>query len=206
MLFPELVDEVTDKVNRVFDGHMEIDLVTNGFCFPDTLQLRNLESLDSIHLSRHRIEDEENSRVFGIPVVKSSEIRGVICSLSDPAKVVFNCVLMKNGIDCTEKMAAYLEYASETGVRNTSFIGMAKSNAFCEENYIDPGNLLLTIDQRFTIWNAFCDHEYCRCSSGSYKAKKGNVRFYYRCIGSKRAPYVRQLVYTADNKDRKSVV
>lgn len=200
MLFPELVDQVIDVIAEVFDRYIETDIVTNGFNFSRIKELKHLTDLDSIHLSRHMIDDSENNKVFGIPVASAEEIREVISGLSDPAKVVFNCILMKNGICSVKTIAEYLEFAAAVNVSNTSFIGMAPANRFCIENYVDPADFDLSNDPRFSIWNRFQDHEFCKCSSGSYRAESRAVRFYYRCIGSERAPYARQLVYTADNK------
>ena len=200
MLFPELVDAVIDVIIGTFDHSIETDIVTNGVHFTRFKELKNLVHLDSIHLSRHRIDDAENNTVFGIPVASMDEIRQVVSTLSDPAKVVFNCILMKNGIDSVSAIADYLEFAADVNISNTSFIGMAPANRFCIENYVDPGRLDFRADPRFKIWNRLNDHEYCRCSSGTYHAKSRPVRFYYRCIGSEKAPYARQLVYTADNR------
>ncbi len=200
MLYPELVDEVLGVINEAFKQYIETDIVTNGFNFSEIKKLKHLDDLDSIHLSRHMINDYENNRIFGIPVVSSAEIKDIVSGLSDPAKVVFNCILMKNGIDTVERIADYLEFAADVQVSNASFIGMAKVNSFCIENYVDPAGLDFSKDPRFTIWNRFHDHEYCKCSSGSYKAESRSVRFYYRCIGNQIVPYARQLVYTADNR------
>ncbi len=200
MLFPEIIDDVIGIITEVFTEYIEIDIVTNGFRFREIGNLKHLDELDSIHLSRHMITDSANNEVFGIPVATAYTIQDVLSSLSDPAKVVFNCILMKNGIDSIEGMAAFLEFAADTGVRNTSFIGMAPVNQFCIDNYVDPACFRLMKDKRFSIWNSQQDHKFCKCSSGSYRAKKRSVRFYYRCIGSQKASYARQLVYTADNK------
>ena len=55
-------------------------------------------------------------------------------------------------------------------------------------------------DTRFHRWNEFKDHKYCCCSTGNYDAKERSIRFYYRGIGTEKAPYARQLVYTADDR------
>ena len=200
MLFPELVDDVISTVAEVFDHYIETDIVTNGFNFRKVRELKHLDRLDSVHLSRHMIHDADNNKVFGIPVASVEEIRDVVSSLSDPAKVTFNCILMKNGINSVERISEYLEFAADVNISNTSFIGMAPANNFCIENYVDPAGFDFSTDSRFEIWNRLKDHDFCKCSSGCYQAGNRSVRFYYRCIGSKRAEYARQLVYTADNR------
>ncbi len=200
MLFPKLVDDVIGTVNNVFGRYIETDIVTNGFNFRQIRDLKHMDLLDSVHLSRHMINDAENNKVFGIPVASAEEIRDVVMNLSDPARVTFNCILMKNGINSVERIAEYLEFAAAVNVSNTSFIGMAPANSFCIANYVDPSGFDFSTDPRFEIWNRLKDHDFCRCSSGSYRAENRSVRFYYRCIGSQRAEYARQLVYTADNR------
>ena len=200
MLFPELIDEIVSIISEVFEHSIEIDIVTNGFNFAQVQKLKHLDDFDSIHLSRHMISDAENNSIFGIPVATADEIRNVVSSFSDPAKVIFNCILMKDGISNVSGIAEFPEFAADVGVRNTSFIGMAPANRFCVENYVDPARFNFNEDARFLVWNRLCDHEYCRCSSGSYHAAARSVRFYYRCIGAETAPYARQLVYTADNR------
>ena len=120
--------------------------------------------------------------------------------MQDPGKVVFNCILHKDGIHSVDGMAEYLEMAAQTGVRNTSFISLIPANDYCREQFVHPDSLHLEKDERFRIWNRFHDHDFCSCSSGDYKAASGWVRFYYRAPGRAAVPYARQLVYTADNR------
>ncbi len=200
MLFPELVDDVIGVIREVYKCYIETDLVTNGFNITGIQNLKHLIYLDSVHISRHRIDDTLNNKVFGIPVATAQEIKEFISGLSDPGKIVFNCILMKEGINSVNEIADYLEFAAELKVHNTSFIGMAPANPFCIENYVDPADFDFRHDSRFTIFNRLQDHAYCKCSSGGYEAEARDVRFYYRCIGSEKAPYARQLVYTADNR------
>lgn len=199
MLYPELANEIIAITHEICGIDVEKDIVTNGTGFANILDKLDIVHLDSIHLSRHMITDNENNEIFGFSTATSDQIASVLTKMEDPAQIVLNCVLMSGGVDSTQKMAQYLEYASDLGVRNVCFIGMCRHNAFCEKNYIDPKWLDTDSDGRFHIWNEFCDHDYCSCRSGSYDAANGGIRFYYRRIGEKKAPYARQLVYTADN-------
>lgn len=200
MLFPEIANEIIKSVHRICNQGTEIDLVTNGTGFSTICDTLNMELLDSVHLSRHMISDKDNNEVFGFKTANTSVIKKIVAELKDPAQIVLNCILMKSGIESEEDLASYLEYASSIGIRNVSFIGLSKHNSFCETHYVDPGKLILSRNPRFHIWNTYHDHGFCRCSSGSFDASNGSVRFYYRSIGSQNAPYARQLVYTADNR------
>ena len=200
MLFPELANEIIGITHEICGSHVEKDIVTNGTDFVNILDTLDIEHLDSIHLSRHMITDSENDAMFGFFTATSEEIASVLSRMDNPTQLVFNCVLMAGGIDTTQRICHYLEFASGLGVRNVSFIGLSRHNDFCVKNYIDPWQLDLTSDARFHIWNKYHDHEYCSCSSGSFDTGDQSIRFYYRRMGDKKAPYARQLVYTADNR------
>ena len=200
MLFPDLANEIIGITHEICGSQVEKDMVTNGTGFAGILDSLDIDHLDSVHLSRHMITDRENDAVFGFSTATSDEIKSVIAKMDDPAQIVFNCVLMAGGVDTTQRISHYLEFASGLGVRNVSFIGLSRHNEFCEDNYIDPRQLDMKHDARFHIWNEYHDHEYCSCSSGSYDAGNGSIRFYYRRMGEKKAPYARQLVYTADGR------
>ncbi len=201
MLDPALIDSAIDAVNEVFaSGSIEIDLVTNGYGFSGITSLRNLKYLDSVHLSRHRIADEDNDRLFCFESVRAEEAAKVIERMEDPGKIVLNCLLMEGGIDSAEEAALYMDLAVSMGVRNVSFIGMSRCNAFCEAHYVDPEELHLENVPRFMIWSRQKDSSYCSCASGVFRGRYGNTRFYCRSVGAGMAPYVRQLVYTADNR------
>ena len=87
-----------------------------------------------------------------------------------------------------------------TGVQNVSFICMFDAGQYCRDYYVSPSLLRDISDKnKFRIWNAFHDHEFCSCSSGDYQTAKGWTRFYFRCPGKQKTPALRQLVFTADN-------
>ena len=200
MLFPELVDEVALLVEEILDENVELDLVTNGTNLNQLTTLVTLNRFESVHISRHMIDDDQNEKLMGFPAPKMKDIKVLIEQLKDPAKIVLNCVMQKDGISNIEKMSEYLEKAAWAGVRNTSFVGFFMANQFCRDNYISPAEIDLNEDQRFRVWNNFHDYDYCSCCSGDYRGEHSNVRFYYRCPGTNKANYCRQFVYTADNR------
>lgn len=200
MLYPQLVDEAAMAVTDIMGTDIELDLVTNGTKWNEIPQLKMLDRFESVHISRHRTDDEGNALLMGAKTPTIQEIKELVSMLDDPAKVVLNCVMQKNGVSSASEMADYLEMAAWAGVRNTSFVGFFLANQFCKDNYISPASIDLSHDNRFRVWNRFHDYDYCSCSSGDYMAAQGIVRFYYRCPGKSRASYCRQLVYSADNK------
>lgn len=200
MLDPALLDSAISIAHDVMGGTVEIDMVTNGINLEQILSLDSLEALDSIHISRHMIQDEDNKRLMGFKPPTFANIKSFLAKLSDPARVVLNCVLLKDGINSRERAAEYLEMAAEAGIKNVSFIGLIAANKYCLNQQVDPRLIHFEDDPRFRIWNQFHDHCFCSCSSGDYKAQNGWIRYYYRMPESKGPNYTRQLVYTSYNK------
>jgi len=200
LLVPELIDGVIDIINAEIPEGIEIDMVTNGVQLEKVLCLRNLKNLDSIHISRHMILDEDNQNLMRVKTPTIEEIASVASQIEDQGKIVFNCVLQRGGVDSVEKIRQYLEMAAKAHVHNSSFIGMFYANDYCRANYVDPRELDFENQSGFNVWNHFHDYEYCSCSTGSYRAEAGTVGYYYRCPGNKKAEYARQLVYTSDNR------
>ncbi len=199
MLEPELVDAALAAVREVF-GRGEIDLVTNGTAFDRLLRLRNLAALHTVHVSRHRLTDGDNDALFGFHTATWEELRQAAAWMEDPGALVLNCLLMKGGIETLDQAAEYLERAAAAGVRMVSFIGMSRCSPYCEEHYVDPFRLGFGEDRRFRIWSRYADHDFCGCMSGSCRTGAGSIRLSVRGMGSRSAPYARQLVYTEDNR------
>lgn len=200
MLNTALIEDIVVVVKKSLDSKVELDMVTNGINLDVLPKLRGIQRFSSIHISRHGITDEDNEKLMGWKSPTEQELRELVHKMPDPGMITFNCVLQKGGVSDLESMADYLEMSARIGVLNTSFIGLFLTNDYCMKHYISPAELDFSKDSRFRLWNHFHDYQYCQCSSGDYLSQNGYVRFYYRCPGNRTAPYVRQLVYTADNR------
>ena len=200
MLFPELVDEVAGAAFEILGPDVRLEMVTNGTNLKKLPELKHLDRFTSVHISRHRAEDEENAALMGFSAPSAGEIRELVSRLPDPGQIVFNCVLQKRGVETVEDAAAYLEMAAKAGVQNTSFVGLFLANDYCRRHYVSPAALDFEKDERFCLWGQQRDHDYCRCGNGDYRSENGYVRFYFRCPGTGKAPYARQLVYNHDNR------
>lgn len=212
MLNPQLLNTLIQETEQLVSDDVEIDLATNGTSLKQLVSLECFDRITSVHISRHSIDQNINDHLMHISSPTQDEIKEFLSMIKDPGKVVFNCVLQKGGVATLENVADYLDFAIETGISNTSFIGMFQANEYCRQHYVSPGNLPIVSDRgvlewnqihpdrQFYIWNRFGDYEYCHCLSGSYENKHGGTRFYFRCPGTVTPPdYCRQLVYTADN-------
>ena len=200
MLSPELVEDAARVVCDIFPDEAELDLVTNGTNLSRLPRMRTLDRFESVHISRHAAGDEENARLMGFAAPSLEEIKDIVACLTDPAKIVLNCVLQTSGIHDRPGLCQYLEAAAGAGVRNVSFVGFFPANAYCKEHYVSPADIDISRDARFRIWTQFHDYDFCSCRSGDYLSQHGPIRFYFRCPGQASPDYCRQLVYTADNR------
>ena len=199
-----LVEDAVRAVRETIPPDIELDMATNGLHIGKLPLLKGLERITTVHFSRHAAEDEQNRLLMDWKGAPSREaLKEAFSALPDKGLTVLNCVLQKKGVHDMDTVRAYLETAAWMGARNVSLIGMFPANDYCRENYISPAVLEFSDDPRFTIWNHFHDHEYCRCSTGDYKAKAGYIRYYYRCPGKAPEPgCCRQLVYGTDDRLR----
>ncbi len=199
-----LLEEVIQIVQETIPPDIELDMVTNGLNIKKLPDLRGLERVATVHISRHAVDDGQNASLMRWRNAPSSALlKEVFSSLRDPGLTVLNCVLQKNGVHDTSSACEYLEMAAEIRAANVCFIGMFIANDYCRENYISPKVLKFEEEPRITVWNRFHDHEYCECSSGDYKARARYIRYYYRCPGENPgSACCRQLVYGTDNKLR----
>lgn len=215
MLYPDVLDELISVTDEMMPNDTEIDIVTNGTNCSLLCELKNIDRLTTIHISRHSTGDDENDRIMGFHGPRLYELKNLVSSVNDPGKFVLNCVLQDGGIDSMEAAAKYLDMAIDIGVQNSCFITMLDANPSCKDRRVRVDNWPVLSDDgcalwnashenaQFNVWNRHHDYTYCRCLSGSYSNLYGKTRFYFRSPGAGIAPdYCRQLVYTADNKLR----
>jgi len=194
--------EVLRIVREMVPLNIMLNLATNGTGM-ETLQMQGLyDAFSTIHISRHAVSDEENRRIMGFDAPTAEDLKDLLAHAEDPGVFVLNCVLQKCGVETPDDIRAYLEMAAEIGIQNVSFIGMFLANDYCKEHYVSPAALAKEVFARsdFRLWNHQKDHGFCSCLTGDYHAANRWIRFYFRCPGFAKAPYVRQLLYTADNR------
>ena len=193
------LSEAAEIIRRVAGPEIELDLATNGYNI-GSLDRQLLDRFTTIHISRHAVSDRDQNRIMRWKAPSIEELANWIGMLQDPGLIVFNCVLQKGGVENEQDVRDYMEMAANTGVQNVSFISMFDAGQYCRDYYVSPSLLRNISDKnKFRIWNAFHDHEFCSCSSGDYQTAKGWTRFYFRCPGKQKTPALRQLVFTADN-------
>lgn len=201
MLNVDLIESVINIIRYSVSPDIELDMVSNGLNINMLPNIKGIDRFATIHISRHAVDDQNNRHLMNWSDAPSAyELKHVFASLKDPGLTVLNCVLQKNGVHDQNSALEYLEFASEVGAANVSFIGMFMANDYCRNEYVSPVGLSLGEDPRVNVWNHFRDHDYCQCSTGDYHAEAGWIRYYYRCPGKQQGPdYCRQLVYGTDN-------
>ncbi|MGN1022754.1 MAG: radical SAM protein [Lachnospiraceae bacterium] len=194
--------EVLQVVRKQVPQNIMLNLATNGTGMEKLQQEGLFDSFSSIHISRHAVSDEKNREIMGAASPSTGDLKQLLAKAEDPGVFVLNCVLQKGGVETAEDLCAYLEMAAGIGIQNVSFIGMFLANSYCREHYVSPAKLAEDVFARqgFRLWNHQKDHRFCSCLTGDYHARSRWIRFYFRCPGTEKADYVRQLLYTADNR------
>ena len=195
-----LLNEIIEMIFDICGVEKEISINTNGSGLSRLKEIQRLPYVDTIHISRHHYDDEKNRAYFGIPVATGEEIAKITDIVKDPKLFVFNCLLLKGGIDSKEECIRFLEFAGKTGVPKVGFITPMVVNGYTEKNRISYTKVFDRNEPRTLFTTGYRDFESCRCQDGVYLTDSGKlVEFYgreteYGCTG-----YVRGLVYGADN-------
>ena len=211
MLHPALLDELVGITDSLVGSNTGIEMVTNGTNMGAIPEMKHIDRVTTIHISRHHDSDDINRSLMQWNAPGVDDIRRLMANLRNSGRVVFNCVLQKGGIETAKDIKRYLDHAIALGVRNNSFITMFQANEYCQNHFVSAFSLPFVSDlgcsalnfgddSSFDVWNRHRDHSSCCCMSGGYHTKEGKTRFYFRCPGEDSGvAYCRQLVYTAEN-------
>ncbi len=196
-----LLNDIVELIFDIFGIEFEIYINTNGSGLRDMHKLRHLEYIDTIHISRHHYDDERNRRYFLLPDIPGEqELTELVKSVNDPQLFVYNCLLLKDGIGTKEDMAKMLEFAARTGVPKVGFVTPMPVNEYVKKNMVGYTELFDREDDRFLFTASYRDFEFCHCQDGLYFSQGGKlVELYGRETAFGNAPYVRGMVYNADN-------
>ena len=200
-LDPGFLDELVSLVFSVFGPHMEVSISTNGSHITELGRIRELSRIDAIHISRHHDDDRINRRLFGGGSVPDAAVlKKAIAEVPWKDLFVFNCLLLKDGIGTVEDVHRYLAFAADMGVPKTAFITGMPANAWVQEQTMDYREVLRRDDPSLLFTRGFRDHTWCRCQDGIFVTEDNRlVEFYGRSTDTSGCPYVRGLVYTADD-------
>ena len=196
----KLLDETITLVFDVLGQGTEISLNTNGFALHRMHELRGLERLDALHISRHHDDDEINNHMFGMKMPGHEELRRILRSVSYRDLFVLNCLLLKGGIATPEDAHRFLDFAIDVGAGKVSFITPTPVNDDVAVRRVDYSQVLRPDDPALLFTRGYTDYGFCRCQDGVYASKDGQIiEFYGRCTTPADCHYCRGFVYGADN-------
>lgn len=196
-----LLNEVVSIVYEIFGYDIEMAIASNGIGLRRFHEIKDLVHLETIHISRHHYDDAVNRRLFGSEAIPGTEeIREIVGSVPYKNLWVFNCVLLKDGINSPGEAHRFLEYAGEVGVPKVGFIVCSPVNEYAAEQTIPYEEIVSENDPALLFTRGYFDYEYCHCSDGVYVTKTGEItQFYGRSTKMCPYGYSRGLVYDADN-------
>lgn len=196
-----LLNEVVSILFDVFGLDFEISISTNGIGFDKLHNIRNLEKIEAIHLSRHHYDDDINRLLFGgMNVPSGAQLKEVMKTVSFKDIFVMNCMLLRDYINSPEEAHSFLDFAISTGTSKVGFMTCTPINDYAREQHIPFECVINDNDPSLLFTRQFSDYEFCHCRDGIYVSSSGDlIEFYGRSTNANGCRYSRGLVYDADN-------
>ena len=134
----ELLNEVISVIYDIFGYQMEVAISTNGTGLENLKKIKDLEHIETIHLSRHHYDDNVNRELFGniknIPDKES--LKSIISSVSYKDIFVLNCILLKDYINSPEEAHKFMDFAIDIGAPKVGFMTCSPVNGYAKEQSI----------------------------------------------------------------------
>ncbi len=196
---PELLNDAITLIYQIFGYGMEITIDTNGTGLRYLAEIRDLQHVDTVHISRHHWLDEKNEELFVRSMPSGEALREAIASIGIRDLFVLNCMLLRGYVETPEDVHRYLDFAIETGVPKVSFITGTPVNGFVREHRVAYEEVLRPDDPSLLFTGGFRDYAYCRCQDGVYVSPRGRlIEFYGRHSEPGGCEYCRGLVLTPE--------
>lgn len=197
--------KLNDILNLIWDvdDKIKVAISTNGYKLKEMAEFDRINDLESIHISRHHYNDEENTKIFRNNFVASSDDISYLQSKLDDKKIInINTMVMKGYIDNLKEIKKMLDYVGDLGVYKDGFVSLMKVNNYSEKHFINFNDIFNNLDSNFFLGHHFYNKTYCECIDGMYITNNNKmVEFYARMVKeNNNNDIVRQLVYTSDNK------
>lgn len=201
MMYPETVNNIINLILNI-NPNIEIQISTNGYNLKELKNFDKINSLESIHISRHHYLDNKNIEIFNTSkIAKTDDIIDVQEYLKDKKIININTIVMKDYIDSLKEIKNMLNYVGELGVYKNGFVSLMKCNDFTKDKFINFNEIFNNLDDNFFKGYHFYSKNYCECTEGIYLTDKNKlVEYYARMVKECKCPYINQLVYTSDNK------
>ena len=198
----DLLNEVISAIYDIFGYETEVAISTNGTGLENLKKIKDLEHIETIHLSRHHYDDNVNRELFGniknIPDKES--LKNIIGSVSYKDIFVLNCILLKDYINSPEEAHKFMDFAIDIGAPKVGFMTCSQVNGYAKEQSIPYEAVIKEDDPALLFTRGFFDYDYCHCSDGVYSSEDGRiVEFYGKSTKMEDYAYCRGLVYDADD-------
>ena len=198
----DLLNEVISAIYDIFGYETEVAISTNGTGLENLRKIKDLEHIETIHLSRHHYDDNVNRELFGniknIPDKKL--LKDIIGSVSYKDIFVLNCILLKDYINSPEEAHKFMDFAIDIGAPKVGFMTCSPVNGYAKEQSIPYEAVIKEDDPALLFTRGFFDYDYCHCSDGVYSSEDGRiVEFYGKSTKMEDYAYCRGLVYDADD-------
>ena len=198
----DLLNEVISAIYDIFGYETEVAISTNGTGLENLKKIKDLEHIETIHLSRHHYDDNVNRELFGniknIPDKKL--LKDIIGSVSYKDIFVLNCILLKDYINSPEEAHKFMDFAIDIGAPKVGLMTCSQVNGYAKEQSIPYEAVIKEDDPALLFTRGFFDYDYCHCSDGVYSSEDGRiVEFYGKSTKMEDYAYCRGLVYDADD-------
>lgn len=192
----ELLDDVLLTIKNIIKNPI-VTINTNASMLYKLSQLKNIDILTEIRISRHHYLDEKNNEVFGIKCATLSDISESIKKYGDIIKL--NCNLIKGYIDDVSQIKKYLDTVSSIGISEVGFVGLMPFNQYCIKHHVDYSNF--NFSDNFLRVRNLNDRNICKCDNLLYFSPETCkiMQIYFRQVLELKCTYCRQFTYSYDN-------
>lgn len=192
----ELLDNVLSTIKRTIKSPI-VTINTNASMLYKLCQLKNIDVLTEIRISRHHYLDQKNDSVFETKCATLSDISEAVKKYGNIIKL--NCNLIKGYIDSVSEISKYLDTVSSIGILEVGFVGLMPFNQYCIEHYVDYSSF--NFSDNFLRVRNLADRNICQCDNLLYSSPKTCkiVQIYFRQVLELKCAYCRQFTYSYDN-------
>lgn len=201
MMNPDKMFQLLDLIYSI-NPNMEVAISTNGYNLLRFLDYKNVNKLESIHISRHHYDDNVNREIFkSNRVASTDDIMSLQDGLDDKKIININTMVMKEYIENLSEIKKMLNYVGDVGVYKNGFVSLMKCNEYATNHFINFNDIFSNLDSQFFSAHHFYCEDYCECVDGLYLTDTNKlVEYYARMVKNCNCPYTTQLVYTSDNR------
>lgn len=192
----ELLDDVLSTIKRSIKTPI-VTINTNASMLYKLYQLKNIDVLTEIRISRHHYSDQINDSIFGVKCATLSDISEAVKRYGNIIKL--NCNLINGYIDNVSEVSKYLDAVSSIGISEVGFVGLMPFNDYCIEHYVDYSSF--NFSDNFLRVQNLVDSNICQCDNLLYFSSKTCkiMQIYFRQILELKCAYCRQFTYVYDN-------